>query len=225
MPRLRPRPGWSAPSSTRRPQADDARLTLGRGAHRRASTTGRWPPTTPASPAAPRRQRPGAPAPGLAADGTVDRRAGLGGGQRRRRVGRRRCGLDGGDTRSIRPAKGVHITVPAEPAAPTSPPSSPCPRTGVGVRGPVAGADRVYVGTTDTDYDGALDDPDVHRRRRGVPAGRPQRVACRPPSPPADVLGTWAGLRPLVADGPCGSGAHRRPVPAPPGRPSAPTAW
>ena len=59
--------------------------------------------------------------------------------------------------------------------------------------------DRVYVGTTDTDYDGPLDDPvctpdDVRYLLDAV-----NRFLTTPLST-EDVLGTWAGLRPLVRD-------------------------
>lgn len=106
--------------------------------------------------------------------------------------------LTGPDPRSIRPAKGVHITVPAE--------KLPL-RTAAVLQ--VTGDDRaifvlpwehhVYVGTTDTDYRGDLDDPqcdadDVAYLLDAVNA------CVTEPLTPADVTGTWAGLRPLVAD-------------------------
>jgi glycerol-3-phosphate dehydrogenase len=97
---------------------------------------------------------------------------------------------------SIRPAKGVHITLPGGrprlDVAAVLP--SPGDRRSVFV---IPWADRVYVGTTDTDYDGPLLDPactaaDVDYLLAAVNSwiGRP--VA------PSEVLGTWAGLRPLV---------------------------
>jgi glycerol-3-phosphate dehydrogenase len=57
----------------------------------------------------------------------------------------------------------------------------------------------VYVGTTDTDYDGSLDEPvctpdDVRYLLDAV-----NRFLTHPLSTD-DVLGTWAGLRPLVRD-------------------------
>jgi glycerol-3-phosphate dehydrogenase len=57
----------------------------------------------------------------------------------------------------------------------------------------------VYVGTTDTDYDGSIDDPvctpdDVRYLLDAV-----NRFLTHPLSSD-DVLGTWAGLRPLVRD-------------------------
>jgi glycerol-3-phosphate dehydrogenase len=66
---------------------------------------------------------------------------------------------------------------------------------------PWPGTDRVYLGTTDTDYDGPLDRPtctpsDVEYLLRAVNA------VVSDPVTPADVVGTWAGLRPLVASAP-----------------------
>ena len=60
--------------------------------------------------------------------------------------------------------------------------------------------DLTYIGTTDTDYDGPIDDPqctpdDVEYLLRAMNA------ASGEPLTPADVVGTWAGLRPLLAGG------------------------
>ncbi len=109
--------------------------------------------------------------------------------------------LDDGDAAStIRPAKGSHVTVPWSRVG-----------TDVAVVLPVRAdkrsvfivpwGDQAYIGTTDTDYDGPLDDPhctsdDVAYLLTGVNASTTLDLC------PADVTGTWAGLRPLVADGP-----------------------
>ena len=97
---------------------------------------------------------------------------------------------------SIRPAKGIHITVPWTKL-----------RNDIAVVVPVAKdrrsvfvvpwGDLTYVGTTDTDYDGPLDDPectpeDVAYLLRAVNA------VITDPLREEDVLGTWAGLRPLL---------------------------
>ena len=100
---------------------------------------------------------------------------------------------------SIRPAKGVHVTVPAE--------RLPCDVAAVI---PV-GADRrsifvvpwpeaglVYLGTTDTAYEGPLDDPrctpeDVDYLLRAANGVTTAGLT------PDDVTGVWAGLRPLLA--------------------------
>ncbi len=103
---------------------------------------------------------------------------------------------EGGHPGSIRPAKGVHITLPAGR-----------PRIDIAAVLPVPGdkrsvfvipwGERVYVGTTDTDYDGPLDDPvctqeDVDYLLRAVNAWVTDPISR------SEVLGTWAGLRPLV---------------------------
>jgi glycerol-3-phosphate dehydrogenase len=97
---------------------------------------------------------------------------------------------------SIRPAKGIHITVPWTKV-----------RNDIAVVVPVTKdrrsvfvvpwGDLTYVGTTDTDYDGPLDDPecspeDVAYLLRAVNA------VITDPIREDDVLGTWAGLRPLL---------------------------
>jgi glycerol-3-phosphate dehydrogenase len=58
--------------------------------------------------------------------------------------------------------------------------------------------DFTYVGTTDTDYDGSLDDPrctedDVAYLLRTINAALTPQVSRE------DIVGAWAGLRPLVA--------------------------
>jgi glycerol-3-phosphate dehydrogenase len=121
----------------------------------------------------------------------------------------------GGDSTTIRPAKGIHITVPWELV-----------RNDIAVVIPVPGDKRslfvvphmpnadgsyryTYVGTTDTDYQGSIDDPqctqeDVNYCLRALnKAVSGGRAITRD-----DVVGTWAGLRPLVAtpDGDAGNG-------------------
>jgi glycerol-3-phosphate dehydrogenase len=59
--------------------------------------------------------------------------------------------------------------------------------------------DRVYVGTTDTDYEGGLEEPvctadDVDYLLGALNASITRPVAA------SEVLGSWAGLRPLVSD-------------------------
>jgi glycerol-3-phosphate dehydrogenase len=100
---------------------------------------------------------------------------------------------------TLRPAKGVHVTVPAA--------KLPCDIAAVV---PVPGdkrsifvvpwpeADLTYIGTTDTDYDGPLDHPtctpdDVAYLLAAVNAATTSDLS------PDDVTGVWAGLRPLLA--------------------------
>jgi glycerol-3-phosphate dehydrogenase len=108
----------------------------------------------------------------------------------------------------IRPAKGIHITVPWHRIRNDIAAVLPVPkdRRSVfvvpwpGVDGTVGGPGSVtYVGTTDTDYDGDVDDPqctadDVAYLLDAI------NNSVSEPLDEGDVLGTWAGLRPLVAD-------------------------
>jgi glycerol-3-phosphate dehydrogenase len=106
---------------------------------------------------------------------------------------------EGAHPASIRPAKGIHITVPWEKV-----------RNDIGAIVPVPGdkrmifvvpwGDTTYVGTTDTDYDGPLDDPactpdDVDYLLAAINGISEEKLT------PADVVGTWAGLRPLLRTG------------------------
>lgn len=105
---------------------------------------------------------------------------------------------EGVDDETITPAKGVHISVPAERLA-----------CDVAAVIPVVGDRRsifvvpwedgpyVYIGTTDTAYDGDLDDPrcnpdDVQYLLDAVNAVTSAGLTA------ADVTGVWAGLRPLL---------------------------
>ena len=76
-----------------------------------------------------------------------------------------------------------------------------------------------YVGTTDTDFDGRLDDPQTDDDDLEYVLRRPQPRARPPRSHRDDITGVWAGLRPLVEG--ADSVAHRRPVAASPGSASA----
>jgi glycerol-3-phosphate dehydrogenase len=109
--------------------------------------------------------------------------------------------LDGGPVRhDLRPAKGVHITVPRS--------KLPCD---VAAIIPVAGdkrsifvvpwGDHTYLGTTDTDFGGFLDDPDVAEIDVAYVLSAINAVVSEPLTP-SDVTGTWAGLRPLLATTP-----------------------
>jgi glycerol-3-phosphate dehydrogenase len=106
---------------------------------------------------------------------------------------------EGTHPKSIRPAKGVHVTVPAERLPCDIAAVIPVPkdkRSIFVVSWP--GTDLVYLGTTDTDYTGPLEDPactpeDVDYlldAANNITTSRLTR---------ADVTGVWAGLRPLLA--------------------------
>jgi glycerol-3-phosphate dehydrogenase len=107
--------------------------------------------------------------------------------------------LDDADaTSSLRPAKGVHVTVPASrfPADVAGViPVRQDHRSIFVVPWPESGF--VYLGTTDTDYEGDLNDP----RCTGADVDYLLDAANRVSSAGltrADVTGVWAGLRPLL---------------------------
>jgi glycerol-3-phosphate dehydrogenase len=113
---------------------------------------------------------------------------------------------EGTDPDSIRPAKGVHITVPWDKvrndiAAVVPVPSDrrsifvvPWPGPDGTVGGP---GSYTYIGTTDTDYDGDVEDPQCTADDVDYLLAAMNR-SLRTPLEPSDVVGTWAGLRPLV---------------------------
>lgn len=105
---------------------------------------------------------------------------------------------DGVHPNSIRPAKGIHITVPWAMVRNDIAVVVPVPKDKRSVF-VVRWGDLTYIGTTDTDYDGPLDDPqctpeDVAYLLRAINFSVTTNIT------EADVVGTWAGLRPLVRD-------------------------
>ena len=116
----------------------------------------------------------------------------------------------GGDAGvSIRPAKGIHVTVRSErlPCDYASVLAVPGDKRSVFVvpwaadeaAGPAAPGRYTYIGTTDTDYQGPLDDPrctpeDVEYVLNAVNAWTSAGLTTD------DVTATWAGLRPLISD-------------------------
>ncbi len=108
-------------------------------------------------------------------------------------------GLDEGPSVAgwLRPAKGIHLTFPAHrlPVEVATVLPTPGDRRSIFV---VPWGDFTYAGTTDTDYQGPLDDPQC------TPADvdyvlAALNAAMTSPVTRADVVGTWAGLRPLVS--------------------------
>jgi glycerol-3-phosphate dehydrogenase len=110
---------------------------------------------------------------------------------------------EGSDPRSIRPAKGIHITIPWAKVGNDVAVVIPVPKdkrslfivpfgdTGDGT------FHHCYVGTTDTDYAGSLDDPqatpdDIGYVLRALNASLNSGIT------EADITASWAGLRPLV---------------------------
>jgi glycerol-3-phosphate dehydrogenase len=110
---------------------------------------------------------------------------------------------EGVDPDSIRPAKGVHITVPWDKVRNDIAVVIPVPKDkrslfvvpwGRRVDGTF---EHAYVGTTDTDYEGSIDNPqctkdDVTYVLNALNASITTGVT------EADITGVWAGLRPLV---------------------------
>jgi glycerol-3-phosphate dehydrogenase len=108
--------------------------------------------------------------------------------------------FDSGDNpHAIRPAKGIHVTVPAERLPCDIAAVIPVPkdkRSIFVVSWPEGGL--VYLGTTDTEYDGPLDNPactpeDVDYLLEAVNNVTTAELTR------ADITGVWAGLRPLLA--------------------------
>jgi glycerol-3-phosphate dehydrogenase len=110
---------------------------------------------------------------------------------------------EGADPDSIRPAKGVHITVPWGKVRNDIAVVIPVPKDKRSLfvvpwgRRPDGTFEHTYVGTTDTDYDGSLDDPqcskdDIDYVLRALNASITTGIT------EADITGVWAGLRPLV---------------------------
>jgi glycerol-3-phosphate dehydrogenase len=104
---------------------------------------------------------------------------------------------EGTHPRSIRPAKGVHITVPWSKVRNDIAAIVPVPRDRRSIF-VVPWGDFTYIGTTDTDYDGPIDDPVcTHDDVRYLLDAMNKSLAS--PLSERDVVGTWAGLRPLLA--------------------------
>ena len=110
---------------------------------------------------------------------------------------------EGADPDSIRPAKGVHITVPWEKVRNDIAVVIPVPKDKRSLfvvpwgRRADGTFEHVYVGTTDTDYQGSIDDPqctkdDITYVLKALNASITTGIT------DADITGVWAGLRPLV---------------------------
>jgi len=100
---------------------------------------------------------------------------------------------------SIRPAKGIHISLPWDKVRNDIAAIVPGGGDGRSVF-VVPWGDTTYVGTTDTDYDGPLDDPpctasDIGYLLDAINGVRDEQLT------ESDVIGTWAGLRPLLRNG------------------------
>jgi glycerol-3-phosphate dehydrogenase len=99
---------------------------------------------------------------------------------------------------SIRPAKGIHVTVPRWrlPADIAAVVPVAGDRRSIFVV-PWPDGDDVYIGTTDTDWDGPLDDPACLPEDVDYVVEAVNKVVTEPLDR-TDVTGLWAGLRPLA---------------------------
>ena len=111
------------------------------------------------------------------------------------------------DPHSIRPAKGIHITVPEE--------AFPCDIAAViPVKEDkrsifvVSWGDQVYLGTTDTAWDGPLDDPSCTPEDVDYILDAANAVSTRHLGR-SDITGIWTGLRPLLAPEQKGASSER----------------
>lgn len=109
---------------------------------------------------------------------------------------------EGTHPHSIRPAKGVHVTVPWSRVRNDIAAIVPVRHDGRSIF-VVPWGDFTYIGTTDTDYDGPLDDPQCTADDVRYLLDAVNRVVTDPLDE-SDVVATWAGLRPLVAGGTVG---------------------
>jgi glycerol-3-phosphate dehydrogenase len=103
---------------------------------------------------------------------------------------------EGTDPDSIRPAKGIHITIPWSLVRNDIAAVVPVPKDKRSIF-VVPWGDFTYAGTTDTDYDGSIDDPqctpeDIDYVLRTLNHSLTTEITRD------DIVGTWAGLRPLV---------------------------
>ncbi|MCU1357281.1 MAG: glycerol-3-phosphate dehydrogenase [Acidimicrobiales bacterium] len=100
---------------------------------------------------------------------------------------------EGSDPDSIRPAKGIHITVPWDKIRNDIAVVVPVPKDKRAIF-VVPWGNLTYIGTTDTDYEGPNEDPPVTREDVDYLLGAMKFTGIKD----TDVVGTWAGLRPLV---------------------------
>lgn len=97
---------------------------------------------------------------------------------------------------TLRPAKGVHITVERSRLPVRTAAVFPVPGDSRSIF-VVPWGDRVYLGTTDTEYAGPLDDPEVTSGDVAYLLDA-ANAALGEPLGTSDVVGSWAGLRPLL---------------------------
>lgn len=101
--------------------------------------------------------------------------------------------------KSVRPSKGVHLTIAAERLPVQTAWLIPA-LSGHRFYFVVPWAGRVNIGTTDTDYDGDKDSPRAEAEEVAEILAAINSYFPAAQLTPADVISTWAGLRPLVSD-------------------------
>jgi len=106
---------------------------------------------------------------------------------------------EGRHPRSLRPAKGIHLSVPSSKLPADAAAVVPVRRDRRSIFiVPWPGNTHVYIGTTDTDWEGSLDDPACSPDDVDYLVEATNAVLTDPISR-EDVTGAWAGLRPLLA--------------------------
>ena len=100
---------------------------------------------------------------------------------------------------TIRPAKGIHVTVPWNKVRNDIAAIVPVPKDKRSIF-VVPWGDLTYIGTTDTDYEGPLDDPECTPEDIDYLL-KAMNLVMAEPLTKTDIVGTWAGLRPLIAGG------------------------
>lgn len=100
--------------------------------------------------------------------------------------------------KTLLPSKGIHLVFSADrlPIAGAAALTAPSGRAGFAIRR----WDCVYLGTTDVAYDGPLDQPAADDRAVADLLALAQECFPALELTRADILGTWAGLRPLIAE-------------------------
>src|ERR1019366_10454054 len=105
--------------------------------------------------------------------------------------------VEGAHAPTIRPAKGIHITVPADRFPCDIAAVIPVPKDHRSIF-VVSWGEQVYLGTTDTAWDGPLDDPACLPEDVDYLLDAANAVTTRPLRR-SDITGLWSGLRPLLA--------------------------
>lgn len=98
---------------------------------------------------------------------------------------------------SLRLTKGVHLVIDRSRL---TVPDAVVITEGDRILFAIPWGERVILGTTDTDYDGPLDDPQCNEEDTQYVLDSANKSFPKARLTKSDVISTWAGLRPLVAD-------------------------